>query len=338
MRHTIIERDFIFQKIFENSHSGIALLDGKFNVVYRSTSTKRISGWGIGQQMGGSIMALIHPNYQKEVEETLKEILTVPGLSKTCAFMSRHSKGHYIWLECTFTNMLHEDKIEAIVCNFIEITDKREADKALQKTVNELYAYQYALDESAIVAITDQKGIIKHVNDNFCKISKYSAEELIGHDHRIINSSHHPKSFIKNLWHTIANGKIWRGQLKNKAKDGQYYWVDTTIVPFLNEHGKPYQYIAIRSDITARKLHEEQLTNYIKAIEEQNEKLSEISWIQSHVIRAPLAKIMGLIPLLQDLTGDDGDKKQIFNFLQSAADELDAVIKGITDITKISDY
>jgi PAS domain S-box-containing protein len=136
--------------------------------------------------------------------------------------------------------------------------ENKNADDILQERIKEISDYKYALDESCIVAITDQKGIIQHANDNFCKISKYSREELIGHDHRIINSGHHPKDFIRNIWATIAKGKIWKGELKNKAKDGTIYWVDTTIVPFLNEEQKPYQYVAIRSDITERKKLEEQ--------------------------------------------------------------------------------
>ena len=131
--------------------------------------------------------------------------------------------------------------------------------EATNRSLQELADYKYALDLSTIVTISDTKGIIKYANDNFCYISKYSREELIGNNHNIINSGFHTSPFFADLWLTILKGEIWRNEVKNKAKDGTYFWADTTIVPFMDEEGKPYQFVAIRKDITKRKEAEEQL-------------------------------------------------------------------------------
>jgi two-component system CheB/CheR fusion protein len=167
--------------------------------------------------------------------------------------------------------------------------------QAMSDSLRSLDEIRYALDQAAIVAATDHRGIITYVNDKFCEISRYSRDELLGQDHRIVSSGYHAKEFMRDLWRTIAQGTVWRGEIRNRAKDGSFYWVDTTIVPFLNGQGKPRQYLAIRYDITGRKNAEAQLREQAALAQ-----LGQLAAVVAHEVRNPLA---GLRASLQVIDG-----------------------------------
>ena len=189
--------------------------------------------------------------------------------------------------------------------------EAKHATRAMANSLKGLDEIRYALDQAAIVATTDHRGIITYVNDKFCQISKYSREELLGQDHRLINSAYHPKEFIRDLWHTIARGGVWRGEIRNRAKDGSFYWVDTTIVPFLDGRGKPRQYLAIRSDITARKAAEAQLREQAALTH-----LGQLAAVVAHEVRNPLAGLRASLQVLDRRAADSGTRDIIGVMIQ----------------------
>ena len=197
-------------------------------------------------------------------------------------------------------------KLQGVFAAARDVTERKRSDDLSAYALRELNDLKAALDEHAIVAITNSRGMITYVNDKFCAISKYSREELLGRDHRIINSGFHPKEFIRSLWQTISDGRVWKGEIKNKAKDGTFFWEDTTIVPYLGEDGRPIQYIAIRADITNHKLFERALQDSNAALEgaksvAEKANLAKSAFLSSmsHELRSPLNAILGFAQLME---------------------------------------
>jgi PAS domain S-box-containing protein len=200
----------------------------------------------------------------------------------------------------------------------------------LSESKSELDFQKATLDEHAIVSIADVRGNISYVNDKFCNISGYSREELLGQNHRMVKSDEHSPEFYGELWRTIANGDVWNGEIKNIKKGGQFYWVDATIVPFLNEQGKPFQYVAIRTDITDR----------VKAKEEAdhaNRAKSEFLSSMSHELRTPLNAILGFAQVLNfdPQAPLSSDQKSSVDQIVKGGKHLLVLINDILDLSQI---
>lgn len=198
------------------------------------------------------------------------------------------------------------------------------------ETSKQLADIKHALDQSSIVAVTDQRGTILFANDKFCEISQYDETELIGKNHSILNSGYHSRQFFKDMWRTIGTGKVWRGEIRNKTKEGTYYWVDTTIVPFLDDDGKPYQYISIRNEITERKLMEKAIAEseeMYRVISENSSDLISLIDIDGYFIYSSPSHLQTLQVSMQTL-----ESSNFFKFVN--IDDRNRVKKAVQNLLK----
>ena len=224
--------------------------------------------------------------------------------------------------------------VDQVVITAIDITWRKRAEQNLHKALKDLKIMQDAMDEHAIVAITDLNGCMTYVNDKFIKVSGYERDDLLGKNHRILRSGYHSANFFENLWSTISAGKIWQGEIKNRTKTGEYYWVFSTIVPFVDESGKPYEYVSIRTDITEQKKNEEELKTAKEEAEKANLAKSTFLANMSHEIRTPLNAVLGLADLTLE-TELNQTQHEYLNIIKSSGESLLSLINEVLDFSKI---
>jgi diguanylate cyclase (GGDEF)-like protein/PAS domain S-box-containing protein len=248
--HFIHQEQFIH--LFEKLSDSIIVVDHVGNIMYLNPTAERIFNVNYKKQLGQSIYKLI-PNYQTDKSD---ESVATPfsGIRGNKETFSLKTHSHSL--------SFGEESFHIIIAR--DLDENKISTEKISHLNKELTDIKLALDASTIIAITDHQGTIMSINDKFCELSKYNEEELIGQNHRILNSGYHSKDFFRDMWKTIGSGQIWKGEIQNKAKDGSLYWVDTTIVPFLNDKGKPYQYVSIRTDITQRVKMERDLQEAMK--------------------------------------------------------------------------
>lgn len=249
-----------FRAVADDAPVIIWMMDEKGMNTYVNKAGLRLTGYSAEPALKiADWFKTVHPDERQQELSKFMYHFETRQLYKS-EFRLQDLTGMYHWVTVQGSpRYAPNGKFMGYIGTCIDITEQKQAKKALEDSLKELSDIRHAVDESSIIAITDKNGTMTYVNDAFCKISKYSREELIGQNHRMMKSDHHPPSFYKDFWITITQGRIWRGEVKNRAKDGSYYWLDTTVVPFLDSHGEPFQYIAIRHDITSKKQAEESL-------------------------------------------------------------------------------
>ncbi|MCS7077725.1 MAG: PAS domain S-box protein [Bacteroidia bacterium] len=333
-------------------HEGaiVSETDIKGNITFVNDKFCQVSGYSKEELLGKNHRILksgLQPDSLfQELWSTISSGRVWKGL-----ICNKKKNGEYYWVDSTIVPVLNEKgvPIKYVGVRF-EVTDLILAKQDLETQLNEIHAQQEeiqqineelnanneqlekiqlelkhqfdALNEAAIVSITDVKGNITYVNDTFCKISKYSREELIGKNHRILKSGKQPDSIFKEMWETISNGKTWQGIICNKAKDGSFYWVHSTIKPILNSKGLPEKYISIRFDITAEK----ELQDIIQGKETQISELNSTLVLAQKALEKKLEDSerelkqslnyamriqKAIIPTLEEVQNDIGDKYEV---------------------------
>lgn len=289
-----------------------------------------------GDKLYQSYRSRIHPDdlpYLDQLDENIQK--TGEDYKTTYRILFPYDRVKYISeIGQPFKN--EKGEIIGLQGSIQDITEKTLAEQKIAEKAKEINDVRSALDESAIVTIADNNGKITFVNDKFCSISQYSAEELIGKYHYADNPEYRLNNFIKLIWSTIANGDVWQGDIKNRAKDGSYYWVNSTIVPFLNSEGNPYQYIAISSDITAKKVAQERLDNALLTLEKKNKELDQFAYIVSHDLKAPLRAINNLSEwIVEDMPDMPEIVSDNFDLLRGRVQRMENLINGVLDYSRI---
>jgi PAS domain S-box-containing protein len=340
------------QKFALDQHAIVAVTDAHGKITYANDKFCEISGYARKELIRQDHIILNSGVHPKGFFKAMYEVVTRGDVWH--AEVCNHTKdGRLIWLDTTIVPFMNgKGQPEQYIAIRTDITERKANELELQRhrehledqvqqqteglqrsmalaqrALNELEQQKFVLDQHAIVAITDIQGTIIYVNDKFCEISGHARENLLGQNHNRLNSGVHPKNFFTDMYRTITQGKVWRGEICNRRPDDSLFWLDTTIVPFMGEDGKPKQYIAMRTDITERKRIEE-------AAHAANRAKSEFLANMSHEIRTPMNGVIGMVDILRQ---SDLNSKQLrmVRTIQDSSLALLGILNDILDFSKI---
>jgi PAS domain S-box-containing protein len=335
-------RDSFRAAILDSASYAIISADTEGSILFFNPAAEKMLGWSASELVGRQTPAIFHDPDEVAAEaaalsrEFNQEIapgfrvfvhrsdLNLPN-ERIWTYIRRD--GRRIQVNLSITAVRDSGQLLGYTGIAVDVTEKLLTENQLKNLIR-------ALEHHAIVAITDAKGDITYCNELFCKISGYSRDELLGRNHRILNSGHHPRDFFVDMWRQIASGRIWQGEVRNRAKDGRLYWVSTTIMPVLGRDGRPEQYVSMRTDITAIKDAEIAMAQARQAAESAAQAKGDFLANMSHEIRTPLNGVIGMTQVLLD--GQlSPEQRENADLIRSSGETLLSLLNDILDFSKI---
>ena len=336
----------LFRNTFEQAAVGIAHVSPQGEFIRLNQRFCEIAGYPCDELQTLTFQDITHPDDLQADLDYVNEMLA--DQRQTYSLEKRYigKNGAINWVNLTVSLVRDaEGEPNYFIAVIEDIGDRKQAELRLKEMNN-------ALNAAAVVATTDPEGRITFLNERFCQLSGYSATELLGKTFRTINADYHPDSFFRTLWQTITAGQIWRGEICNRAKNGSLYWVDTTIVPCLDNQGVPHQYLAIRFDITDRKRAEVQLITESQErqqaldnlkitsdrLQESNQELQDFAYVASHDLQEPLRKIQAFGDRLNTTSQDElNDKgKDYLARMLNAANRAQTLIQDLLTFSRVT--
>ena len=321
--------------VFENTDTGYALLDADFYIMSFNQAMQKFAEADLFKTLHLYTYSILY--FAEARQQPLLQAMNAVLKGQTISYEINYvqSDGSDKWYRMNMYPVFDKNgKAAGIIMAVEDINERKQNELHLNRIVKEITDYKLALDESSIVFLTDEKGMISYANENCLRMTEFSKEEILHKNMHFLNSGYHSREFFANLWQTIQRGEIWKGEIRNRNKSGNYFWVDCTIVPFIDKDRNPYQYIAIQRDITLSKNAEIELNKSFGLVNEQNKRLLNFSYIVSHNLRSHTSNILSILNFLEKESSEKG-RSELMMHLKKVSRSLNDTLYNLNEVVSI---